>query len=59
MMTEKKYFLHESSYVDDGCSIGDGTKIWHYSHVQTGAVIGKKCTLGQNVNVANNVIIGS
>ena len=58
-MSEKKYFVHESSYVDDGCSIGEGTKIWYFSHVQTGAVIGKSCTLGQNVNVANNVIIGN
>ena len=58
-MSEKKYFVHQSSFVDDGCSIGGGTKIWHFSHVQTGAVIGKNCSLGQNVNVANNVIIGS
>ncbi|SVC78526.1 uncharacterized protein METZ01_LOCUS331380, partial [marine metagenome] len=59
MMSGKKYFIHESSFVDDGCAIGEGTKIWHFSHVQTGAVIGKNCSLGQNVNVANNVIIGS
>ena len=59
MMSEKKYFVHESSFVDDGCAIGEGTKIWHFSHVQTGVVIGKNCSLGQNVNVANNVIIGS
>ena len=58
-MSGKKYSVHESSYVDNGCSIGEGTKIWHFSHVQTGAVIGKSCTLGQNVNVANNVIIGN
>ena len=58
-MSEKKYFVHESSYVDKGCFIGKETKIWHFSHVQTGAVIGKSCTLGQNVNVANNVIIGN
>ena len=58
-MSEKKYFVHQSSFIDDGCAIGEGTKIWHFSHVQTGAVIGKNCSLGQNVNVANNVIIGS
>ena len=58
-MSKKKYFVHESSYVDDSCLIGEGTKIWHFSHVQTGAVIGENCTLGQNVNVANNVIIGN
>ena len=53
------YFVHESSYIDDGVSIGTGTKIWHFCHVQKGARIGAKCTLGQNVNVANNVKIGS
>ena len=58
-MSEKKYFVHQSSFIDDGCAIGEGTKIWHFSHVQTGVVIGKNCSLGQNVNVANNVIIGS
>jgi UDP-2-acetamido-3-amino-2,3-dideoxy-glucuronate N-acetyltransferase len=58
-MSGKKYFVHESSYVDDNVEIGEGTKIWHFSHVQTGARIGKKCSLGQNVNVGNNVIIGN
>lgn len=52
------YFKHESAYVDDGCQIGDGTKIWHFAHVQSGAVIGKNCILGQSVNIANDVIIG-
>lgn len=52
------YFKHESAYVDDGCQIGDGTKIWHFAHVQSGAVIGKNCILGQNVNIANDVVIG-
>lgn len=51
-------YIHESSYIDDGAVIGDGTKIWHFCHVQSGARIGKDCVLGQNVNVANNVIIG-
>ena len=53
------YFKHESAYIDDGCEIGEGTKVWHFSHVQTGARIGKNCVLGQNVNVGNNVIIGN
>ncbi|HLP60137.1 MAG TPA: DapH/DapD/GlmU-related protein [Candidatus Deferrimicrobium sp.] len=57
-MSEKNYFVHESSYVDDNVEIGEGTKIWHFSHIQGGTRIGKKCSLGQNVNVANNVIIG-
>ena len=53
-----KYFKHESAYVDDPSDIGEGTKIWHFSHVQSGAKIGRKCVLGQNVNVGNNVTIG-
>jgi len=52
------YFVHESSYVDDNVTIGDDTKIWHFCHIQSGATIGKKCSLGQNVNISNNVIIG-
>jgi UDP-2-acetamido-3-amino-2,3-dideoxy-glucuronate N-acetyltransferase len=54
-----EYFVHESSYVDDNVSIGKGTKIWHFCHVQTGAVLGEKCSLGQNVNIGNNVKIGN
>ncbi len=53
------YFVHESSYVDDNVQIGEGTKIWHFSHIQSGAVIGKGCVFGQNVNVGNNVKIGN
>ena len=53
------YFVHESSYVDDNVSIGENTKIWHFCHVQKGAVIGKNCSLGQNVNISKNVRIGS
>ena len=52
------YFIHESAYVDENCIIGEGTKIWHFSHIQSGARIGKKCVFGQNVNVGNNVSIG-
>ena len=58
-MSESKYFVHESSYIDEDVQIGEGTKIWHFCHVQTGARIGKHCSLGQNVNIANNVIIGN
>lgn len=54
-----KYFVHESSYVDDNVSIGEGTKIWYFCHIQSGAQIGKNCSLGQNVNISNNVIIGN
>jgi len=52
------YFKHKSAYIDENCIIGEGTKIWHFSHIQSGAKIGKKCVLGQNVNVGNNVLIG-
>lgn len=52
-------FVHESSYVDGGAKIGDGTKIWHFCHVQSGAEIGCNCSLGQNVNVASTVKIGN
>jgi len=54
-----RYFVHESSYIDENVEIGDGTKIWYFCHVQSGAKIGERCSIGQNVNIANNVIIGS
>jgi UDP-2-acetamido-3-amino-2,3-dideoxy-glucuronate N-acetyltransferase len=53
------YFVHESSYVDDGAVIGAGTKIWHFSHVMSGAVIGERCNLGQNVVVMPRTRIGN
>ena len=53
------YFRHESAYVDDGAVIGDGTKVWHFCHVQSGAKIGENCILGQNVNIAGDVVIGN
>ncbi|MFI3297215.1 MAG: acyltransferase [bacterium] len=53
------YLVHESSYVDDNVTIGKGTKIWHFSHIQKGAIIGENCSMGQNVNVGNNVKIGN
>jgi UDP-2-acetamido-3-amino-2,3-dideoxy-glucuronate N-acetyltransferase len=56
---ERNYFVHESSYVDDGVDIGEGTKIWHFSHVLSGAVLGKKCNLGQNVSISGGVQIGN
>jgi len=54
----KKFFVHPLAAVDDGVEIGEGTKIWHFSHVQSGARIGCGCVLGQNVNVGNNAVIG-
>ena len=53
------FFKHESAYVDEKTEIGDGTKIWHFSHVQSGAKIGSNCVLGQNVNIGNNVVVGN
>ena len=53
------FFVHKSSYVDDYVSIGDGTKIWHFTHIQANAEIGRNCIIGQNVNIANNVKIGN
>lgn len=53
------FFVHESSYVDNDVTIGNGTKIWYFCHIQSGAVIGENCSLGQNVNISNHVKIGS
>ncbi len=53
------YFVHPSSIIDDNCQIGEGTKIWHFSHVMRGAVIGKNCNLGQNVVVSPKVVLGN
>jgi UDP-2-acetamido-3-amino-2,3-dideoxy-glucuronate N-acetyltransferase len=52
------FFAHESSYVDDGCQIGDDTKIWHFCHVMKGARIGRRCNIGQNVVISPDVVIG-
>jgi UDP-2-acetamido-3-amino-2,3-dideoxy-glucuronate N-acetyltransferase len=54
-----KYFVHESAVIDKDVEIGEGTKIWHFSHVQSGAKIGNNCVFGQNVNIGNNVVIGN
>ena len=53
------FYVHESSYVDGDVSIGEGTMIWHFCHIQKGANIGKQCTIGQNVNISNNVQVGN
>ena len=57
--TELPYFVHESAYVDNGAEVGDGTKIWHFSHVMKGARIGQRTIIGQNVNVDGGTLIGS
>ena len=53
-----RWWKHESAIVDEGATIGEGTKIWHFSHVCSGVVIGNACSLGQNVFVGNQVVIG-
>ena len=52
------YFAHESSYVDPGCRIGEGTKIWYFCHIMAGAVVGRGCTIGQNVVISPDVVVG-
>lgn len=54
-----EYYVHESSYIDEYVTIGKGTKIWHFTHIQRGAQLGENCSIGQNVNIANNVKIGN
>ena len=58
-MNTNSFFVHDTAVIDENISIGNGTKIWHFSHIQSGAVIGQNCSLGQNVNVGNNVKIGN
>ncbi len=58
-MNTNPFFAHDTAVIDENIYIGNGTKIWHFSHIQSGAVIGEKCSLGQNVNVGNNVKIGN
>lgn len=57
-MSDKRYFVHESAYVDEPSTIGERTRIWHFCHVMKKAVIGPDCSLGQNVLVASGVVIG-
>jgi UDP-2-acetamido-3-amino-2,3-dideoxy-glucuronate N-acetyltransferase len=57
-MNDKNYFSHPSSFIDDGCTIGEGSKIWHFSHIMSGCSIGKNCNIGQNVVVSPDVVLG-
>ncbi len=52
------YFAHESSYIDEGCTIGEGTKIWHFSHIMPNCIIGRNCNIGQNVVISPEVVLG-
>src|ERR1035437_4363383 len=55
---EKEYFAHETAVIDDGCKIGKGTKIWHFSHIMKGSEIGENCNIGQNVVISPGVKLG-
>ncbi|GAB6278701.1 MAG TPA: acyltransferase [Bacteroidales bacterium] len=55
----KDYFAHETAVIDEGCVIGKGTRIWHFSHIMSGCVIGENCNLGQNVVVSPKVMLGN
>lgn len=59
MAENKKYFVHESSYVDEPCVIGNNTKIWHFSHIMKNCTIGSNCNIGQNVVISPDVILGN
>ena len=56
---KKDYFAHETAIIDEGCTIGSGTKIWHFSHIMKDSVIGEKCNIGQNVVISPGVILGN
>jgi UDP-2-acetamido-3-amino-2,3-dideoxy-glucuronate N-acetyltransferase len=56
---DKNYFSHDSAIVDEGCQIGEGTKIWHFSHVMPNCIIGKNCNIGQNVVISPEVVLGN
>jgi UDP-2-acetamido-3-amino-2,3-dideoxy-glucuronate N-acetyltransferase len=58
-MSDLEYYVHPSSFIDEPCEIGAGTKIWHFCHIMPHANIGKDCVLGQNVMVASHVVIGN
>lgn len=56
---DSNYFAHETAVIDPGCKIGNGTKIWHFSHIMTGCTIGDSCNIGQNVVVSPDVVLGN
>lgn len=55
----RDYFVHQSAYIDEGCEIGAGTKIWHFSHIMPNCKIGKDCNIGQNVVISPQVVLGN
>ena len=58
-MSEQNYFVHESSYIDAPCEIGEGTKVWHFSHIMKHSKVGRNCNIGQNVFISSGVIMGN
>src|SRR5210317_1384132 len=59
MLMKNNYFAHETAVVDEGCDIGTGTKIWHFSHIMSNCKLGEKCNIGQNVVISPEVILGN
>ncbi len=57
-MKDRKYFAHETAVIDEGCTIGEGTKIWHFSHIMKNATLGERCNVGQNVVISPDVVLG-
>ncbi len=57
-MTKLDFFAHETAVIDDGCTIGSGTKIWHFSHIMPDCILGEKCNIGQNVVISPKVVLG-
>tara|TARA_Y100000741_G_scaffold251546_1_gene193495 strand:- start:129 stop:707 length:579 start_codon:yes stop_codon:yes gene_type:complete len=58
-MKKKNFYIHKTAIVDEKVTVGNNTKIWHFTHIQSNSKIGENCSLGQNVNISNNVIIGN
>lgn len=58
-MKELDYYVHETAVIDSGCNIGNGTKIWHFSHIMSNCIIGEDCNIGQNVVVSPQVVLGN
>ncbi len=58
-MSDTGYFAHESAIIDEGCTIGCGTKVWHFTHIMSGCTIGRDCNIGQNVVVSPQVVLGN
>lgn len=58
-MTQKPYFAHETAIIDEGCTIGNSSKIWHFSHIMPNCTVGEKCNIGQNVVISPDVILGT